>query len=171
MGVVFLLLVFLGFSALFSGAEIAFVSANKLKVELRKKKGSRRGELMASFFENPNDFLGTMLVGNNISLVVFTYLMTRLVNPYIEHFFQNDLVLLLFNTSLITIIILVFGEFLPKTLFRLYADDILYFLTYPLRFLQIVLWLPAQIMTGLSEFILNKVFKGRIHADNPLLPD
>lgn len=165
MGVVFLLLVFLGFSALFSGAEIAFVSANKLKVELRKKKGSRRGELLASFFENPNDFLGTMLVGNNISLVVFTYLMTRLVNPYIEHFFQNDLVLLLFNTSLITIIILVFGEFLPKTLFRLYADDILYFLTYPLRFLQIVLWLPAQIMTGLSEFILNKVFKGRIHAD------
>jgi putative hemolysin len=165
MGIIFLLLIFLGFSALFSGAEIAFVSANKLKVELRKKKGHRRGQLLASFFENPNDFLGTMLVGNNISLVVFTFLMTRLIIPYIEHFFQNELILLLFNTALITIIILIFGEFLPKTFFRQYADDVLYFLTYPLRLLQIILWVPSRIMTRLSEFILNKVLKGGMQTD------
>jgi putative hemolysin len=70
------ILIFLLLSALFSGTEIAFLSANKLIVELRKNKGSKRGAILASFFEKPSDFLGTMLVGNNIALVVFTTLMS-----------------------------------------------------------------------------------------------
>lgn len=154
-----LILIFLLFSALFSGAEIAFVSASKLKVELRKKRGSRRGRILGAFFDDPNNFLGTMLVGNNISLVVFTFLMTKLLSPVFNGWIYNDLALLLVNTLLITIVILIFGEFLPKTFFRIYADDILYFLTYPLKFMQIVLWLPSRMMTNITEFLLRRSIK------------
>ncbi len=154
-----LILIFLMFSALFSGAEIAFVSASKLKVELRKKRGSRRGRILGAFFDDPNNFLGTMLVGNNISLVVFTFLMTKLLSPIFNGWIYNDLALLLVNTLLITVVILIFGEFLPKTFFRIYADDILYFFTYPLKFLQIILWLPSRMMTNITEFLLRRLIK------------
>lgn len=153
------ILIFLILSALFSGSEIAFISANKLKIEIKKKKGERRGNILAKFYENPSSFLGTMLVGNNIALVVFTIMMTNLLNGYYGSYFSNSLVLLLINTLLITIIVLIFGEFLPKTLFRLYADDILYFLAYPLKGLQIFLSIPSWLMSKLSYFLLKLIFK------------
>ena len=78
-----LIIFFLMLSALFSGTEIAYISANKLRVELKKKKGAPRGQVLAGFYESPASFLGTMLVGNNIALVVFTYLLTELVEPYL----------------------------------------------------------------------------------------
>ncbi|MCB0705457.1 MAG: HlyC/CorC family transporter [Saprospiraceae bacterium] len=150
------ILIFLLLSALFSGSEIAFLSANKLIVELKKKKGSRRGSLLAGFFEKPSDFLSTLLVGNNIALVVFTSLMSVplsiLFNEQLG--IQNQGILLVLNTLIITIVVLIFGEFLPKTLFRLYADDILFALTYPLQIIRIILAIPAWIMIKLSNLLL-----------------
>ncbi len=160
-----IILLFLFLSALFSGSEIAFISANKLRIELKKKKGATRGNILAKFYDDPASFLGTMLVGNNIALVVFTIMMTSLLHGYYETFFTNSFVLLLVDTLIITIVVLIFGEFLPKTLFRLYADDILYFLAYPLKLIQFLLLIPSWIMGKLSNFILKLVFKPTTETD------
>jgi CBS domain containing-hemolysin-like protein len=152
----FLILLFLVLSALFSGSEIAYVSANKLKIELKKKRNSRRGHIITQFYDKPASFLGTMLVGNNIALVVFTIFMEKALAPYLTMISSQEFVLFLLNTVSITLVVLVFGEFLPKTLFRLYADNILYFLAYPLKGFQWLLSAPAWIMTRLSNIILKR---------------
>ena len=153
------IIIFLLLSALFSGSEIAFISASKLRVELSKQKGSRQGTILARFYEKPADFLGTMLVGNNIALVVFTYLFANLIS---DDFFEsmgisNDVLVLLMQTIFATIIVLIFGEFLPKTFFRLYANEILYFLAMPLRILEFLLFIPAW-MRWRFNFMVNNTF-------------
>ncbi|MDX1407956.1 MAG: DUF21 domain-containing protein, partial [Saprospiraceae bacterium] len=121
--IIFIIL-FLILSAFFSGSEIAFISANKLSVEVEKDKGSRKGKILARFYDHPKDFLGTMLVGNNIALVVFTSLMTRLLRPYLEPSLGEGYAFLLISTVLITVVVLIFGEFLPKVMFRLFANEV-----------------------------------------------
>jgi putative hemolysin len=162
-----LILLFLALSALFSGSEIAFVSANKLKVELRKKKGAQRGSILAGFFNKPDQFLGTMLVGNNIALVIFSLLMTELTEPWLRKAVvgDNEFLLLLISTLIITVVVLIFGEFLPKTLFRLYADRILYFLAYPLKVLEYLLLIPSWIMTQLSNIVLRIALKSPLERN------
>lgn len=153
------ILLFLGLSALFSGAEIAFVSASKLKVELKRKKGSRRGTILANLFEKPADFLGSLLVGNNIALVVFTSLMTIILNPLLSAWINNEVLLLLINTLVITAVVLMFGEFFPKTIFRVYGDDLLYLLAWPLLLLKYILSVPAWLTIRLTNFMLRTIFK------------
>ncbi len=153
---------FLFLSALFSGSEIAYVSASKLRVELKKKRGTRRSKILAGWFDKPADFLSTMLVGNNIALVVFTALITAPLKFFVAPQLgidEDSLWVLLINSFLILPIVLVFGEYLPKTLFRLYADDALYFMAVPIRGLQWLLYLPSRIMTGTSDFLLRFFFK------------
>ena len=128
---IFSILLFLLLSALFSGSEIAFISASKLEVELKKMQGSRRGSILAKFYESPSDFLSTMLVGNNIALVVFTISLTKLMIDYGGEWLATEGASgLLLRTILITLVVLIFGEFLPKTLFRLYSNSILYALAH-----------------------------------------
>jgi len=160
------IIIFLILSALFSGTEIAFISANKLKVELKKKKGALRGSILANFYERPSDFIGMLLVGNNIALVVFSYLMTRQLSPLIivEWGLQNEFLILLINTIIITVVILIFGEFLPKTLFRMYADEILYLLAYLLKLIQWLLAFPSWIMNRMSNILLRLFIKTPIEA-------
>lgn len=154
-----LILFFLILSALFSGAEIAYVSANKLKVELIKKRETRRGKIITRFYDQPANFLGTMLVGNNIALVVFTFLMERTLSPYIGKVVTGEFGFFLAITITITIVVLIFGEFIPKTLFRLFSDDILYFLAYPLRLFQWLLAPIAWIMIQGANIILKSLLK------------
>lgn len=158
MGLV-LIIFFLLLSALFSGSEIAYVSANKLKIELIKKRGSRRGKIITRFYDRPANFLGTMLVGNNIALVVFTSLVERSLNPYLARLTQSEFLLFLLVTIIITVIVLVIGEFIPKTFFRLFSDNALYFLAFPLRFFQWLLSPLAWIMTYGSNVILNRLLR------------
>ena len=153
------IILFLLLSALFSGSEIAYISANKLRIELKKKKDARRGAILASFYEKPADFLGSMLVGNNVALVVFTSLMTGIIHPWLTPFFSSELVLLLLETVICTIIVLIFGEFLPKTFFRLYSEDILFFLAYPLRVIEILLLPFSWLMIRLSDLLLKLLVK------------
>ena len=146
-------------SAIFSGSEIAFISASKLRVELKKKSGTRRGLILARFFENPSDFLSTMLVGNNVALVIFTTLMTSVLTPILAPSISGEYLLLLASTLIITLVVLVFGEFLPKTLFRLYSDNILYFLAFPLLFLKKILSVPSWLMFKFSKTIIGRFTK------------
>jgi len=176
------IILFLLLSALFSGTEIAFISASKLRVELKRQKGSRQGTILAQFYEKPAEFLGTMLVGNNIALVAFTILMGKLIDINLfgagqievggvveEIAFSTKMLQLLITTIITTIIVLIFGEFLPKTLFRLYADRILYGLAYPLKFLQFILAIPSWMMTKASNFILRVFFKTPITESESII--
>ncbi len=153
-----IIFIFLVLSAFFSGSEIAFLSASKLGVEIKRDKGSKRGAILASFYDKPKWFIATMLVGNNIALVVFTYFMTKWLEPSIIGFFGEGISLLLI-TLIITVVVLIFGEFLPKTFFRLYANDVLYFLAFPLLFFKALLSLPTWITTKFTDVILKYIFR------------
>ena len=107
-----------------------------------------------------------MLVGNNIALVVFTTLMTTFLSPIFERHGAGGFSLLLINTLIITIVILIFGEYLPKTLFRLYSGELLYALTYPLVFFKWLLALPTMLMSGLSEWLIQRILRVNVEAQD-----
>ena len=150
---------FLLLSALFSGTEIAFVSANKLLVELKRKRSPRRGRILAKFFERPADFLGAMLVGNNLAMVALTALAGALLTPVVSQVVGGELAILFATSVLITAFVLVFGEFLPKALFEVFADRALFALAYPINALRWLLSPLAWLMIRLSERILQLVMR------------
>lgn len=157
-------------SAFFSGSEMAFVSANKLGVEVMKNKGHKKGIALASFFEKPKEFLGAMLVGNNIALVVFTMFMTKLIEPMLAPLLgDGSVLLLLMVTLIITIVVLIFGEYLPKTFFRLYANELLFRLNTPIRFFRWLLSIPAWFMTMLSNGILKYILREPVEESDYIL--
>ncbi len=154
-----IILIALLLSAFFSGSEIAYVSASKLGIEVRKNKGARRGKILAGFYEKPGHFLSTMLVGNNIALVAFSLLVTEMLRPYLAPMMGEGLFFLLVSTLIITIVVLLLGEFLPKTMFRVYANELIYALTYPLAFFKYLLIIPTWFMTSISNFILKYIVR------------
>lgn len=156
-----LIILFLLLSALFSGTEVAFISASKLQVELKKNKGRRKGAILAKFYDNPADFLSIVLVGNYIALVAFTALMTIPLESFFQHFLNIEVpfFLILLNTIIIAIIILLFGEFLPKALSRLFSSEVLYFFTYPLLIFGYLFYLPAWVMRRVSEFFIRYILR------------
>jgi putative hemolysin len=154
------ILVLLVLSAFFSGAEIAFVSANKLSVEVLKNKGQDRGKLISEFYDKPKEFLSTMLVGNNIVLVILTICLTKLINPWIQPLLgDGTLSTLLSSTLIITIIVLIFGEFLPKTFSQMYANEFLYRSSYIIKFFLWLLYIPTWLLTKMSNSFIRIFFK------------
>jgi CBS domain containing-hemolysin-like protein len=151
-------ILFLILSALFSGSEIGFISANKLKVEIKTQKSGRKGKVFKSFFDDPQEFIASMLVGNNIALVVFTYLVSKMLSPFLEGMIEQDFLVLLLITVLTTIVVLLFGEYIPKTLFRIYGVDLLYGLTYPLQVIRAIIALPSRFTLFLSDQILKRFY-------------
>src|SRR5262245_20529357 len=119
---IFLIGLLLLLSAFFSGTEIAFITANKLGVEIERDKGTRRSKLISAFYANPKAFLIVTLVGNNIVLVIFSYSMASLIEPWLLGIIPSEVARLLIITVISTMIILVIGEYLPKIIFRLFAN-------------------------------------------------
>ena len=153
----FLIIFFLALSAFFSGSEIAFISANKLGIAVKKDQKSRAGQIISKFYEKPERFLSTMLVGNNIALVAFTYCTTLVLKPVIEPWAGDGIASLLVYTMIITVIVLILGEFWPKTSFSMHSTRNLFLLAYPLAFFRWLLAFPTWMMTGLSNFILKRI--------------
>ena len=146
-------LVSLAFSAFFSGMEIAFVSANKLRVEIEKKNGIS-GAIIDIFLKNPNQFISTMLVGNNIALVVYGLQMALLLEPVIKLVVHQEAIVVLIQTILSTLLILFAGEFIPKTIFKINPNMALNIFAIPLFAFYIVLY-PISIFTSfISQLIL-----------------
>lgn len=146
-------LVSLAFSAFFSGMEIAFVSANKLRVEIEKKNGIS-GAIIDIFLKNPNQFISTMLVGNNIALVVYGLQMALLLEPMIKLVVHQEAIVVLIQTILSTLLILFAGEFIPKTIFKINPSMALNIFAIPLFAFYVVLY-PISIFTSfISQMIL-----------------
>ena len=150
------------FSAFFSGVEIAFISANKLQLELDKNKGIFSSRMIAYFSKNESDFITTMLVGNNISLVVYGIVMTQILTPLLEISFHSDLALLLVQTIITTIIVLVTAEFLPKAVFRIFPNKILSIFSVPIWLFFIGFRPIAILMLNTANFLLKYVLKQNI---------
>jgi putative hemolysin len=164
--ILFLLLL----SALFSGSEIAFISANKLGIEVIKNRGHDRGRLIAEFYEKHLDFMSTMLVGNNIVLVVLTIFATDLLNDYIGLYLaEGTLINILVTTLIITVIVLIFGEFLPKVFSKMFSNELLYRFAYILKFFMVILKPATWFFTTISNFFLKKILKVQsTETDNSL---
>jgi putative hemolysin len=142
------------FSAFFSGVEIAFISANKLKLELDKNSGKFPANIIAYFSKNESDFITTMLVGNNIALVVYGIMMTQILTPKLTTYLDSNVALLLVQTIITTLIVLVTAEFLPKAIFRIYPNQILRIFSIPI-WLFFVFFRPiALLMLYLSKVTL-----------------
>lgn len=150
-------------SAFFSGMEIAFISANKLKVEVDKKGGGFSARLLSRFIHSESRFISAMLVGNNIALVVYGISIAALLQPvfvrWLPEAINSELIILLLQTIVSSLIILIFAEFLPKTLFRINPNRFLSVFALPVYLIYYLLY-PLVIFTiGLSEFILRFFFK------------
>jgi len=158
-------IVLIGF---FAGTEIAFISANKLNIELRKKQGTISGKILARFMENPSEFIGTSLVGVNVLLVIYGLLMTQLTEPILSQLpspFNSEYFQLLLDTLIATVIILFFAEFLPKAIFRAKADQVLAIFSIPMMLMYWILFPIAKVFVAISEFILKHLFNVRIKED------
>lgn len=143
------------FSAFFSGMEIAFVSADKLRLEMEKREGGITNRILSYFFRHSNNFISTMLVGNNIALVIYGIFMAQLIEQQLlGDLISNEFVLVLIQTIISTLIILVTGEFLPKTLFRINPNLMLKIFVIPLLLCYIILFPISQLASGISYLIL-----------------
>ncbi len=146
-------------SAFFSGMEIAFISANKLKIEVDSKAGNFLAKMIGFFVKRPSKYIGTMLVGNNIALVVYGILMGSLLDPRIAEYISNNALSLFISTVISTLIILVTAEFLPKVIFRINPNATLSFFAIPAWIFFIALYIPVFLIIGISELILKYIFK------------
>ena len=153
------------FSAFFSGVEIAFISANKLQLELDKNTGKFPSKIIAYFTKNESDFITTMLVGNNIALVVYGIVMTQILTPQFSDYFNSALILLIVQTFITTMIVLITAEFLPKAIFRIFPNQILKLFSLPI-WLFFVMFRPlALLMLNLANLILKYVLNQKISND------
>lgn len=158
MEAILLILLMIMFSGFFSGMEIAFISSNKLRFELEKKQNRFPSRLVGIFMKKPSQYIATMLVGNNISLVVYGILMSILLEPFILEFTNTGLWVILVQTLISTIIILFLAEFLPKIIFRINANLWLNFFALPLAFFYYLLY-PLSVLTiGISNILLGLFF-------------
>lgn len=149
----------------FAGTEIAFISVNKLNIELRKKQGSLPGRILSRFMEKPSEFIGTSLVGVNVMLVFYGLLMTDLTDNFLEKLpapLDSEYVQLVLDTFIATIVILFLAEFIPKAIFRSKAEQLLSFFAIPLQLLYYLLYPIAKIFVAISEFILKYLFNVRM---------
>ncbi|MFY7742862.1 MAG: hemolysin family protein [Flavobacterium sp.] len=154
-------------SAFFSGMEIAFVSSNKVYLGIEKRQEGLIGKILTKITENPSKFIASMLVGNNITLVIYGFMMGDLIIQiiYPELITANGTVLelpfqvLLIQTLISTLVILVTAEFLPKVFFQIYANTFIKIFAVPAYFFYQLLYVISTFVIKISDFILKKVFK------------
>lgn len=162
--IIFMLLL----SAFFSGMEIAYISSNKIHIEIEKKQGDFLAKILTLLTAKPSKFIATMLIGNNIALVIYGFLM----GDVLVHWFQSKLptdyqvinyllidLSLLSQTVISTVIILITAEFLPKVFFQIYANSFLKIFAFPAYLFYVMFWFLSSFIIWISDKVLKAFFK------------
>ena len=169
-----IILITLLFSAFSSGTEIAFLSANKLRIELDRSQGSFSARILWNFVKSPSRFIASMLIANNIALVIYGIVMSEhlMTREWLRMQLPNQLhgngMLLVIQTFLSTIIILVAAEFIPKAVFRINPNATLSLLAIPIRMLYYLLSPIVWIIINLSRFFMKVLFRIDFHEERPV---
>jgi CBS domain containing-hemolysin-like protein len=143
------------FSAFFSGMEIAFMSSNRLKVELDRSKGTLNGRILGVFYKDESHFIAMLLLANNASLVIFGISAASMLNPVIESWgISSEGFILLIQTVISTLLVLITAEFLPKALVQINPNGFLKFASVPMIIMHWLLYLPTQIVMFISNSVL-----------------
>ena len=148
-------------SAFFSGMEIAFVSSNKIYLEIEKKQDDFISKILSKLTKKPSKFIATMLVGNNISMVVYGFFMGELLMRWFVNlgFHLTDFSNLLLQTTISTLIVLMTSEFLPKVFFQIYANSFIKFFALPAYFFYKLFYYISSFLIWISDYVLRKFFK------------
>jgi len=156
------------FSAFFSGMEIAYVSSNKIDIEIEKKQKSILAKLLTKLTAKPTKFIATMLIGNNIALVIYGFFMGELLVNWFQSYLPSDYGLinyLFLNLSLLTqtvisaLIILLTAEFLPKVFFQIYSKTLLKIFAFPAYVFYVLFSFISDFVLWISDFVLKQFFK------------
>jgi len=158
--------------AFFAGMEIAFISASRLRIELRSKDGTGGGKWLSRYVKHPSEFISTVLVGTNLAMVVYGLYMGAILEnildglPYV--WLQSDIIRYALVTLFSTLIVLVLAEYIPKTFFKLYADTLLFGLAGVFRAAQVVMWPFILLTKKISAFVLRVFSKTEISETTPV---
>lgn len=149
------------FSALFSGLEIAFITTNKLHIELQGKQGSRSAKVLSKFARKPSSFIATTLIGNNLTLVIYGIFMAMLLDPWLVEIlpirFNNDLIILLLQTVISTVIVLFTAEYIPKSIFLVNPYRLLSLLAVPFLAIYYILRPAVFLIVFASKFFIIRI--------------
>jgi CBS domain containing-hemolysin-like protein len=159
MGGILIILLAIILSAFFSGMEIAFVTSNKLRIELDRKQGVFGSKIIKLFTDNPGQYIATMLIGNNISLVIYGLVFSSILGPVLSPLIDSDLLILILNTIISTAIILFVAEFLPKTIFIISPNFFLKFLSIPTLFFFFIFYPISKFTLAASNLFIRVFFK------------
>ncbi|WP_207492095.1 hemolysin family protein [Aridibaculum aurantiacum] len=164
---VFWIIITLLLIGFFAGVEIAFVTANRLGIELKKKQGKLSGIILSKFVAVPAKFIGTCLIGVNFFLVIYGLLFSSMLHPIWEYYgITNTYLKLVIDTVFSTLIVLIFGEFIPKAIFRAKNDSLLAFFAPATRFFYAIFYPIASILVSIAEWILKYLFNVRVNDRN-----
>lgn len=155
---IIIILIAIILSAFFSGMEIAFVSSNKLRIELDRKQGAFGSEIIKIFANNPGQYISTMLIGNNIALVIYGLFFSKLLSPVLTPHIESDILVLILNTFISTAIILTVAEFLPKTLFIISPNFFLKVLSVPTLFFFYLFYPISKFVLAASNLFIRVFF-------------
>ena len=156
-----IIIICLVLAALFSGMEIAFVSSNKIYLEIEKKQQNFIPKILTKLTEKPSKFIAAMLIGNTIVLVVYGFLMGEmLMNLILQMGFNfTDLSNILIQTTISTLIVLITSEFIPKVFFQIYANSFIKFFALPAYFFYLLFYFISNFVLWISDFILKRFLK------------
>lgn len=141
-------------SGLFSGTEIAFIQSNKVRIEIDASKGGIINKIISRFNANQDMFISTLLVGNNITLVIYGITISVILNPMLQQVCDNEAFMLIANTLISTGIILITGEFMPKTVFRINPNVMLKVFALPVFLIYIVLYPISKFSSWISTMMM-----------------
>ncbi len=146
-------------SAFFSGVEIAYISSNRVFLEIEKKQNTFVAYVLTVFTNKPSKFIATMLIGNNIALVVYGFYMGDLLMEYLKVFHFANSTILLLQTVLSAIVVIITAEFLPKVFFQIYANSLIKLFAVPAYLFYLILYPISSFVIWISDFLLLKIFK------------
>jgi len=169
---VYIVVVSLAFSAFFSGIEIAFVSADKLHIELQSQQGTLSGKLLSYFLQKPSRFIGTTLIGNTVALVIYGIFMAKLLEPFLISWLppavNNDFSILIIQTILSTFLVLITAEFTPKSVFLSDPNALLSLFALPMTVIYYIMYPVVSAIVWLSKLTIVHVLRLDYSEDKPV---